>query len=82
MTGAGLGVGIPVSGTVESVAAARGIEPRDCRHCPRFEAQGDGLGYGWCRAHRQFVKLPQMAGAFWSQCQFKALTVEREQPVG
>jgi len=50
---------------------------RDCRDCPKFEDQGDGLGYGWCLAHDQFVKLYHPPGAFWSQCQFKALSRER-----
>ena len=35
------------------------------------------LAYGWCRAHRQFVKLYHPASEFWSQCQFKALARER-----
>ncbi len=62
--------------TLEEVAAERGARQRDCRECPQFEEQGDDLGYGWCRAHVQFVKLYH--GAFWSQCQFKALARERE----
>lgn len=57
--------------TLEQVAAGRSMRQKDCRACRRFEPQGDGLGYGWCRAHDQFVKLYQ--GEFWSQCQFKAL---------
>jgi hypothetical protein len=65
--------------TLEEVAAARRMSPRDCRTCPQFEPQGDDLGYGWCHAHVQFVKLYH--GRFWSQCQFKALARERvEEP--
>lgn len=68
---------VAVRGTVDGVAAERGIPQRDCRGCQHFDDQADGLGYGWCRAHRQFVKLYQMPSGFWSQCQFKALTRER-----
>jgi hypothetical protein len=63
--------------TLEELAAERGAPQRDCRTCPQFEGQGDGLGYGWCHAHKQFVKLYHPAGQFWSQCQFKALARER-----
>jgi hypothetical protein len=63
--------------TLEHVAADRGITHRDCRGCQHFEPQGDGLAYGWCRAHSQFVKCYHPIGEFWSQCQFKALTRER-----
>ncbi len=63
--------------SLEELAAARRMKQRDCRACAYFEDQGDGLGYGWCRAHDQFVKLYHPAGQFWSQCQFKALVQER-----
>jgi len=63
--------------TLEEVAAARKLGRRDCRQCPQLELQGDGLAYGWCRAHAQFVKLYHPPGGFWSQCQFKALGRER-----
>jgi len=53
--------------------ARTGARAADCRTCAHYEAQGDGIGYGWCRAHEQFVKLYQPEGAFWSHCQFKAL---------
>lgn len=62
---------------LDAVAADRGMPRRDCRTCPKFESQGDGLGYGWCTAHLQFVKLYHPPGAFFSQCQFKALGRER-----
>lgn len=63
--------------TLEQLATARGVEHRDCRICPHLEEQGDGLAYGWCKAHAQFVKYYHPAGEFWSQCQFKALGRDR-----
>jgi hypothetical protein len=62
--------------SLEQLAAERGAKPRDCRTCAQFAPQGDDLAYGWCFAHRQFVKLYHPA-EFWSQCQFKALARER-----
>lgn len=62
---------------LEALAETRGVRKRDCRACPHFESAGDGLAYGWCHAHHQFVKLYHPAGAFWSQCQFKGLARER-----
>lgn len=62
---------------LEALAEERGARKRDCRVCTHFESQGDGLAYGWCQAHRQFVKLYHLPGAFWSQCQFKSLARER-----
>jgi hypothetical protein len=70
----------PAQPSLEQLAADRGANQRDCRHCPQFEDQGDGLSYGWCRAHSQFVKLYHPAGQFWSQCQFKALARDRVHP--
>jgi hypothetical protein len=63
--------------TVEEIAAERGIRHRDCRACRHFEPQHDGLAYGWCKAHGQFVKCYHPEGAFWSQFQFKALVRSR-----
>jgi hypothetical protein len=63
--------------TLEQLAAERGVTTRDCRDCRHFDAQGDGLAYGWCKAHTMFVKCYHPAGEFWSQCQFKALARER-----
>ena len=63
--------------SLEELAANRRVAHRDCRNCQQFEAPDDGLAYGWCRAHQQFVKLYHPAGEFWSQCQFKALSQER-----
>ncbi len=66
--------------SLEEVAAQRKAAKRDCRDCAHFVSEGDGLGYGWCKAHDQFVKLYHPAGGFWSQCQFKALAKERGAP--
>jgi hypothetical protein len=63
--------------TLEQLAAHRGVPYRDCRTCPHFGTQDDGLAYGWCKAHAQFVKAYHPHGEFWSQCQFKSLTRER-----
>jgi len=63
--------------TLEQLAADRGVSTRDCRDCRHFDAQRDGLDYGWCKAHTMFVKCYHPAGEFWSQCQFKALARER-----
>ena len=63
--------------SLEALAAERGAKHRDCRSCSHFDSQEDALAYGWCGAHGQFVKLYHPAGEFWSQCQFKALTRER-----
>lgn len=64
--------------TLEALAAERNVKHRDCRSCPKFEEQGDELAYGWCLAHRQFVKLYHPEGQWWSQCQFKSLGQERD----
>lgn len=63
--------------SLEVLAEERGVKHRDCRSCAQFDPQGDGLAYGWCQAHHQFVKLYHPAGQFWSQCQFKALGRDR-----
>lgn len=63
--------------TLEQLASERDVSHRDCRTCPHLVDQRDGLAYGWCKAHAQFVKFYHPAGAFWSQCQFKALARER-----
>jgi hypothetical protein len=66
--------------SLEEVAARRRAPYRDCRRCAHFEAGEEGLAYGWCRVHEQFVKLYHPAGQFWSQCQFKFLARERDEP--
>lgn len=63
--------------SLEALAAQRNVRHRDCRSCPHFEDQHDGLAYGWCQAHAQYVKLYHPPGGFFSQCQFKALARER-----
>ncbi len=62
--------------SLEQVVAARNVAHRDCRDCAHFRPH-DGLNYGWCDAHDQFVKLYHSPGSFWSQCQFKALAHQR-----
>ncbi|MGH2809398.1 MAG: hypothetical protein ACRDIA_00785 [Actinomycetota bacterium] len=47
---------------------------RDCRKCRAFRADSSGLGFGWCTAFEQYVKLYHPAGGFWSQCQFKIIS--------
>ena len=66
--------------TLEELAADRRAPRRDCRRCAHFEPDEEGLSYGWCRAHDQFVKLYHPAGGFWSQCQFKYLARDRAEP--
>lgn len=53
------------------------VPARDCRACPMFTPSPTGLAFGWCKAHDQYVKLYHPAGAFFSQCQFKALSRAR-----
>ncbi len=62
--------------SLEQLAQQRRAPQRDCRKCAHFQPQEDGLAYGWCGVHDQFVKLYH--GEFWSQCQFKYLARERE----
>lgn len=69
-----------MSRTLEQLAAERRAPHRDCRRCAHFEPAEDGLAYGWCGVHDQFVKLYHPAGEFWSQCQFKYLARERAEP--
>lgn len=68
---------VACASSLEQVAESRGMKKRDCRGCKHFQPQDDGLAYGWCDAHGQFVKLYHPPGGFWSQCQFKALARER-----
>ncbi len=60
--------------TLAERVARRGVQMKDCRTCRHFEPSSTGLAYGWCGAHRQYVKLYHPPGAFWSQCQFKSLS--------
>lgn len=59
--------------TLEEVVAERRVKPRDCRTCKNYEPDESGLGFGWCTAHRQSVKLFHPAGEWFSQCTFKGL---------
>ncbi len=60
--------------TLEERVARLDIAGRDCRTCPLFRPASDGLAYGWCDAHDQYVKLYHPPGSFYSQCQFKSLS--------
>ena len=64
--------------SLEEVIENRGVPQRDCRTCPKFEANPAGFNYGWCRAHDQYVKLYHPAGEWYTQCQFKYLRISRE----
>jgi hypothetical protein len=64
--------------SLDDVVAARRIKPRDCRRCPNFQPADDGLAYGWCKAHEQYVKLYHPADGWYSQCMFKSLRRARE----
>lgn len=63
---------------LEEVLEQRGIPKRDCRACAQFDPDAEGRGFGWCRAHDQYVKLYHPMGGWHSQCQFKSLRVTRE----
>lgn len=58
--------------TLEQRVARLVVKQRDCRDCKLFNPSRTGLGFGWCNAHEQYVKLYH--GSFWSQCQFKTLS--------
>lgn len=64
--------------TLQEVLEQRGVPCRDCRSCPKFDADPEGRGFGWCRAHDQYVKLYHPSGDWHSQCQFKTIRVVRE----
>ena len=59
--------------TLAEVVAELRLRPNDCRSCKNFEAATDGLAYGWCDPHKQYVKLYHPAGTFYSQCRFKGI---------
>jgi hypothetical protein len=58
--------------TLEERVERLDVKQRDCRTCPMFTRSPTGLAFGWCEAHKQYVKLYH--GSFWSQCQFKTLS--------
>jgi hypothetical protein len=64
---------VPALRHLDEVVAERRLKPNDCRGCKNFEPAPDGLGYGWCGPHRQYVKLYWPPGAFFSQCRFKSI---------
>jgi hypothetical protein len=70
----------PVLRQLDEIAGARRMTPKDCRDCRNYEPSEDGMAYGWCMAHEQFVKLSHPPGAFFSQCQLKSL--RRVRPSG
>lgn len=64
---------------LDDVVAERRVKPRDCRECKNFQRDASGLNFGWCRAHKQFVKLYHPAGKWFSQCTFKGLRRFKDQ---
>lgn len=64
---------------LDDVVAERRVKPRDCRDCKNFQRDESGLNFGWCTAHKQFVKLYHPAGKWFSQCTFKALRRFKDQ---
>ena len=64
--------------TLGEVLRQRGVPPRDCRDCAKFDADPEGRGFGWCQAHDMYVKLYHPDGNWHSQCQFKAIRLVRE----
>jgi hypothetical protein len=64
--------------TLDEVLQGRGVPPRDCRDCAKFDADPEGRGFGWCQAHDMYVKLYHPNGNWHSQCQFKAIRLVRE----
>jgi hypothetical protein len=63
--------------TLEELLHERSVPQRDCRECPRYVPDADGLDCGWCEAHDQWVKLYQAPQRWHSQCQFAFLREER-----
>lgn len=64
---------------LDDVVAERRVKLRDCRDCKNFERDESGLNFGWCTAHKQFVKLYHPAGEWFSQCIFKGLRRYKDQ---
>lgn len=64
---------------LDDVVAERRVKPRDCRECKNFQRDESGLNFGWCKAHKQFVKLYHPAGKWFSQCTFKGLRRFKDQ---
>ena len=64
----------PARKTLDERLEEMKTKSRDCRKCRAFRADSSGLGFGWCTAFEQYVKLYHPAGGFWSQCQFKIIS--------
>lgn len=65
---------------LDDVVAERRIKNRDCRDCKNFERDESGLNFGWCRAHKQHIKLHHHpSGEWFSQCIFKGLRRFKDQ---
>jgi hypothetical protein len=63
--------------TLPEVAEVRRVQPQDCRRCANFAPAPGGMNYGSCQAHKMLVKLYHSDQLWFSQCQFKALRLER-----
>lgn len=63
--------------TLDELLQIRNVPKRDCRSCPKFVPDPDGLACGWCEAHKQWVKLYSKPEVWYSQCQFRYLREER-----
>ncbi|HLI55909.1 MAG TPA: hypothetical protein VKY26_02635 [Actinomycetota bacterium] len=64
--------------TLEEVIDLRGVPRRDCRDCSQFTPDAEGRAFGWCSAHKSFVKLYHSETDWHSQCQFKTLRLVRK----
>lgn len=64
---------------LDDVIDERRVKLRDCRDCKNFERDESGLNFGWCGAHKQFVKLYHPAGEWFSQCLFKGIRRFKDQ---
>jgi hypothetical protein len=63
--------------SLEQVIANRKVPNRTCVGCPKFVPDTDGLGCGFCEAHKMWVKLYVEPQSWYSQCQFKMIRAER-----
>jgi hypothetical protein len=63
--------------SLEQVIAQRRVPNRTCLDCPKFVPDEDGLGCGFCEAHKMWVKLYVSPATWYSQCQFKMIRAER-----
>ncbi|MGH2717092.1 MAG: hypothetical protein ACRDJU_00735 [Actinomycetota bacterium] len=69
--------GLDAGLTLEEVVDLRGVPHRNCRDCPQFTPDAEGRSFGWCSAHRSYVKLYHAEAEWHSQCQFKTLRLVR-----